>query len=283
MDVTIGVVIVPQFGADMNRMREAWVAAERLGVDRLYTADHFFVPRPADYKARRSTTLDPNAGRPPIGDDEPPNFEAATIEAAMCVTTHRPEIACLVHCYPYRNPNLLADMTRTMDHLSGGRFVLGIGCGFHVRDFEEYGYQLGSYGSRLRELEQGLETIRARWTKLVPPPTRRIPILMSGRGEKVALRLVAEHADEWHCFGDLDYLKAKTAVLEDWCEKVGRDPSEIRRVSVVADPGNPDNDPDDLLEAGFTHLIVMSYGPDWDLGMLRELLRWRDARVAARA
>ena len=277
---TIGFLIVPQFGSDMNRMREAWVEADRLGADRLYTADHFFVPRANDYKAERSREGDPEAGRPiPQEDEEPANFETATIEAAMCVTTTHAEVACLVHCYAYRNPNLFADMARTMDHLSNGRFVVGIGSGFHVKDFEEYGYDLGTHGARLRELEQALDVIKSRWRKLVPPPTREIPILMSGRGEKVSLRIVAQHADEWHCFGNLEYLEHKSAVLDQWCEKVGRDPSDIRRIAVVGDPDNPDNSPDDLVDAGFTHLVAMSYGPDWDLSELRELLSWRDART----
>jgi len=68
-------------------------------------------------------------------------------------------------------------------------------------------------------------------------------------------------------------------VLEDWCEKVGRDPSEIRRVA-IAGPETEDS-LDELVEAGFTHFITFSAGPDWDLGKLRELLAWRDARVPA--
>lgn len=281
MDVTIGALITPENG-DISRMREAWAEAEARGADRLYVSDHFFVPRPDDYMAQRRVVdgLPPEQEPQTVvpGDSEQPkNFEAATIEAAMCATTSRAEVSCLVHCNAYRNPNLLADMARTMDHLSNGRFVLGIGTGFHVRDFVEYGYELGTYGSRMRDLDRDLDVIKSRWQKLVPPPTRKIPILMAGGGEKLALKVVAKHADAWHYFGNLDSLKHKSAVLDDWCEKVGRDPKEICRVvEMTPDLGAG---PDEAVAAGFTHLIARATGPDWDLGLLRELVSWRAARA----
>ena len=283
MDVTIGALIAPENG-DMRRLRDAWVGAEATGADRLYVSDHFFVPRVEDYQAQRrvvdglSTDGEP-APAVPNDSAEPKNFEAATIEAAMCATTSRAEIACLVHCNSYRNPNLLADMARTMDHLSNGRFVLGIGSGFHVRDFVEYGYELGTYGSRLRDLDRDLDVIKARWQRLVPPPLRRIPILMAGGGEKLALKIVAKHADAWHYFGSLDNLRHKSAVLDDWCHKIGRDPKEICRVvELTPDLGAS---PDEAVQAGFTHLIARATGPEWDLGLLRELVSWRESRARA--
>ena len=283
MDVTIGALITPENG-DIPRMRDAWVDAEAIGADRLYVSDHFFVPRPADYHAQRrvvdglSIEQEPETSDPDHG-EEPKNFEAATLQAAMCATTSRAEISCLVHCNAYRNPNLLADMARTMDHLSNGRFVLGIGSGFHVRDFVEYGYELGTYGSRLRDLDRDLDVIKSRWQKLVPPPTRKIPILMAGGGEKLALKIVAKHADAWHYFGSLDNLRHKSAVLDTWCEEIGRDPKQIcRAVELTPDLGAG---PDEAVEASFTHLIARATGPEWDLGLLRELLSWRDSRARA--
>lgn len=280
--VTIGALIVPQLG-EMSRMREAWMEAEEIGVDRLYTADHFFVPRPEDYDAQdRHIANDPTAREAPPTPElpadwqEPKNFEATTIQAAMCATTRKAEVSCLVHCNAFRNPNLLADMARTMDHISGGRFVLGIGSGFHRRDFEEYGYELGTYGSRLRDLDRDLGVIRARWQKLSPPPLRRIPILIAGGGEKLALQVVARHADEWHAFGNLATLRQKSKKLDEWCVQLGRDPREIRRVAALR---FLDETPlESLVDAGFTHIVSFSMGPDWDLTQIRELVAWRNAR-----
>src|SRR5262245_15842263 len=129
MEITVGALIVPQRG-EFGRMREAWLQAEELGVDRLYTADHFFVPRPKDYEAQHRTVAGLPAAEPEVDqaaqplEPDPYNWEATVTETAMCATTSRPEVACLVHCNAFRNPNLLADMARTMDHLSGGRYVL---------------------------------------------------------------------------------------------------------------------------------------------------------------
>jgi probable F420-dependent oxidoreductase len=279
--VTIGLLVVPHYGTSFARMRQAWTEADQIGVDRIYTADHFLVPRPAEYEGQHLRGL---GQRPspellrvvPEGWTEPPCFEATTTEAAMCATTRRAEVSCLVHCNAYRNPNLLADMARTMDHISDGRFVLGIGSGFHEREFEEYGYEYTSFASRLRDLDRDIPIIRSRWTQLVPPPIRRIPILMVGTGEKLALQVVARHADEWQCIGPLDELKRKSAILDDWCERVGRDPKSIRRAAAIT--RHIQAEPDDVVEAGFTHLIATCSGPDWDLDPLRELLAWRGAR-----
>ncbi len=282
MRITVGAMIMPQNG-EMAAMRRAWMAADELGADRIYTSDHFFTPSAADMAAahRKSGDIAHDAAdeavriRAPESPDSP-IFEAMTIQAAMAVTTTRAEIGCLVHASAYRNPNLLADMARTIDHLCGGRYVLGIGAGWHRRDFDEYGYVFGTVGARLRNLEHDLETIRMRWKKLAPPPTRRIPIIFGGGGEKVSLRIAAQHADEWHCAGTPERLKQKAAVLDEWCAALGRDPREITRSTSVGHGLDAGASPDDFVAAGFTHLIVACSGPEWDLTALRELLAWRD-------
>jgi probable F420-dependent oxidoreductase len=239
-------------------MREAWLEAERLGVESLWTWDHFFPLR---------------------GDPDGKHFECWTVLAALAEATERAEIGALVTCNSYRNPNLLADMARTVDHISGGRVVLGIGAGWFERDYEEYGYEFGTVGGRLRALDRDLPVIKERWSVLNPPPVRRIPIVVGGRGEKVTLRIAAQHADIWHGFGDVETMRHLNGVLDGWCEKLGRDPTGIERCTSIG-ATNVD-DIDALLEAGITHFVVSADGPDYDLGLLHDVLAWRTSRRQA--
>jgi probable F420-dependent oxidoreductase len=250
--VRVSAQLQPQH-ADWPPMRRAWVEAEELGADCLFDWDHFFPLR---------------------GDRAGKHFEGLTVLAAMAEVTERVELGSLVFCNAYRNPDYLADATRTIDHISGGRAILGIGAGWFQHDFDEYGYEFGTVGQRLTGLEQALPRIERRFGRLNPPPLReRIPILIGGGGVRRTLRLVARHADIWHAFGSVDVFREKSAILDEHCAAEGRDPAAIERSWSVAG-----NDPDALLEAGVTHLVVSADGDsDYDLGPLRELLEWRDA------
>jgi probable F420-dependent oxidoreductase len=243
----VGVQLHPQ-ATTIDELRGAWRAADALGVDSIWTWDHFY---------------------PLYGDPDAAHFEAWSLLAAMAVDTQHARVGLLVGCNSYRNPDLLADMARTVDHLSGGRLNLGIGSGWFERDYDEYGYDFGTAGGRLRALGDALPRIKARLAKLTPGPVGPLPILIGGGGEKVTLRLVAEHANAWNSFGPPESYAHKNAVLDQWCAEIGRDPSEIERTVGVG--GHEVDDAEAFLDAGATHLIVMT-GHPYDLAPVERLL-----------
>ena len=251
--IRIGVQIQPQ-QADYRQIRDAVARAEDAGVDVVFNWDHFF---------------------PLYGDADGKHFECWTMLGAWAEATSRVEIGALVTCNSYRNPELLADMARTVDHISNGRLILGIGAGWFERDYDEYGYSFGTAGGRIADLGSALPRIKARWAAMNPAPTRDIPILIGGGGERKTLRLVAEHADIWHGFGDVDVINHKVGVLDQWCAEVDRAPESIERSAAVE--VSPDQIADRLLAEGVTLFTVGTGGPDFDLGLLGEWIAWRDS------
>ena len=240
---------------------------EEIGVDVVFTWDHFY---------------------PLYGPADGAHFECWTILAAWAEATERVEIGALVTCNSYRNPQLLADMARTVDHISDGRLILGIGSGWFERDYDEYGYEFGTAGGRLDALDRDLPLIRARWAKLNPPPTRDIPVLIGGGGERKTLRIVAEHADIWHGFGAPGGHRAQARgarrVVREGRARPGRDRAvgrglphtraaprgrrrlrgRRRRRCTTSAPGCSRS---------------ASSGPDYDRGPVRDLVAWRDAHA----
>ena len=149
------------------------------------------------------------------------------------------------------------------------------------RDYEEYGYEFGTVPERLRALGRDLPLIKQRLAKLNPPPVGDLPIMIGGGGEKVTLRLVAQHAQLWHTFADPETYLHKSEVLAEHCAKVGRDPATIERV--IGTAGSSAEYADALADAGVDELTVGVSGglAGYDLGELGELLQWRDRRNAA--
>lgn len=251
--VRIGLQLQPQH-ADYGRIRDTLLAAEEAGADVVFNWDHFF---------------------PLYGDPDGKHFECWTMLGAWAETTSRVEIGALVTCNSYRNPELLADMARTVDHISQGRLILGIGSGWFEKDYAEYGYDFKTAGRRLDDLGEALPRIRDRWSRLNPAPTRDIPILIGGGGEKKTLRFTAEHATIWHGFGDADTVRHKCAVLDGHCRDIGRDPGEIVRSCGVQKP--PAEAAQELLDVGVSLFTVGVGGPDYDLSLLKEWIAWRDS------
>ncbi|HHX85569.1 MAG TPA: LLM class F420-dependent oxidoreductase [Actinomycetales bacterium] len=256
----IAVQLQPQHAPDYQMLRDAVRRCEDAGVDVVFNWDHFF---------------------PLYGDPNGAHFECWTMLAAWAEQTERVEIGALVTCNTYRNPDLLADMARTVDHISGGRLVLGLGGGWFDRDYTEYGYPFGTRRSRLDALGESLERIEARFARLTPPPTRDIPVLVGGGGEKRTLRHVARHADIWHSFVDVETYRHKASVLARHCEEVGRDPGAIERSTELGGAGSADEArrlADALYAEGVSLFTVGVNGPDYDLSFAEALVAWRDGR-----
>jgi probable F420-dependent oxidoreductase len=269
--IKVGVHLPPQ-RTSYAEYRQAWLRADALGVDSIWNWDHFFP----------LTTLlsDPSF----VDDGNGAHFEAWTTVAVLGTEVKHAQVGCLVHSMSYRNPALLSAMAKTLDHATEGRFVLGVGAGWVERDYADYGYAFGTASERLRNWERGLTIIKERWATDQPPPLRgTIPIMVAGVGEKVTLRIAAQHADLWNGFGPVENWTQKNRVLDEWCAALGRDPAAIERTVVFHQPRDLDA-VDDFVAAGATHLI---YRPGMQaplrFDVVEHLLAWRDRRNAGAA
>jgi probable F420-dependent oxidoreductase len=248
----VGVTIHPQ-QSTIQELRDAWRRADELGVDSIWFWDHFF---------------------PLYGNPDGNQFECWSLLAAAAVDTRAPQIGPMVSAIGYRNPDLIAYLAGTIDQLSGGRFVLGLGAGWFERDYAEFGYEFGSVGDRLRMLGRALPRIKDRIKKLKPGPAGPMPILIGGGGEKVTLRLVAEHAQMWNALGEPEDFARKSRILDEWCARVGRDPKEIERTANVS--VSTQREIDAYLEAGLQHFVLRLAHP-FDTKILQRILKASEA------
>jgi alkanesulfonate monooxygenase SsuD/methylene tetrahydromethanopterin reductase-like flavin-dependent oxidoreductase (luciferase family) len=248
-----------RFGADCFSQHTEWSPylssmqrAEDLGYDSLWTPDHLL---------------------PTSGDTQGPILEPYMALAAVAATTSRATLGLLVSPITFRNPAVLTKMITALDHISGGRAILGIGAGWAQEEHRQFGIEFGEgFGVRLGWLEQALPVMRGMLdgsrptadgdryaiTDVVnaPPPIQEhLPILIGGGGPRVTLRLVAEYGDIWNFVGTPDDMAAKEAILVDHCRAVGRDPTEIERTVVIPQPIIRDSrvEAEQALRAVFAH------------------------------
>jgi probable F420-dependent oxidoreductase len=252
--VKIGIQLWPGGTPDYATWRQAVLHAEELGADAIFGYDHFHKPF-AD---------EPDAN----------NFEAWTALASWGEITTRAEIGLLVSAIPFRNPDLVADMARTVDHISGGRLILGLGVGAIPTDFTLYGYDYGTVRSRMDQFEDGLARIEHRLGELSPGPVRHIPILIGGGGERRTLPAAARYADIWHSFESIEEFRRKNDLLRQLATDAGRDEAVIERGIAWTDATTADA----FVAAGVT-LFTSEIRPDqngYDFSQLEEMLAWRD-------
>lgn len=254
--IRIGAQLHPQHTTYAS-FADAVRRAESSGVDTIWTWDHFYPLYNHDN-----------------GDE---HFEGWTLLSAMAVFTTRAEVGCLVTCNSYRNPSLLSNMAKTVDHISGGRLILGLGAGWFERDYNEYGYEFGTAPDRLRALRDNLPIIKQRLAVDVPHPIRNpIPICIGGGGERVTLKITAQHADMWNGFGPVESFRHKNEVLNNWCNEVGRDPAAVERSVLIVRPEELEQ-LDDFVAAGANHIILAMVDP-WNFAALERVVAWRNAR-----
>ena len=213
---------LPQIKRSWAEARDSAVEFDRLGFDSVWVCDHLYgVPMP-----------------------NLPIFEAWSELAAVGALTNRVELGTLVTPVFFRNPAVLAKQVATIDHVSNGRTVVGLGSGWFATEFESYGLPFPPVKERLQALDETADALKRLWTEpsvtfegrhvtlrdamSEPKPVRRPPILIGGGGEKVLMKIVARHADIWNNLAvHQGQLREKRDVLQRWCERERRDFGEI--------------------------------------------------------
>ncbi|OBK49870.1 LLM class F420-dependent oxidoreductase [Mycobacterium kubicae] len=264
--IRVGVQLWPGGTPDYQTWRAAVITAEELGADAIFGYDHFHKP----------FTIPSEDGLPQLLPEQPDvnNFEGWTALASWGEITHRAEIGLLVTGIGYRNPELLADMARTVDHISGGRLILGLGSGWYEKDYTEYGYDYGTVRTRMDLFEESLPRLEQRLERLVPPPVHHIPILIGGMGVRRTLPIVAKHADIWHTFASVDEYRRKNGILRDLVAEAGRDEKQIERAVHWTGRDNADA----FLHDGVTLFTTEIHPTDqgYDFSELKDMIAWRD-------
>ena len=271
--LSFGVQTPPQH-VSYAQVRDLWLEADELGYDSAFGFDHFL---------------------PIFSDPTGPCLEGWTLLAALAAQTKRLKVGLLVTGNTYRNPAVVAKMAATVDHVSGGRLILGLGAGWFELEHDAFGIPYYTPGGRARRLVEAVELIKALFTQdkttyqgkyyqitdapFEPKPLQKPypPILIGGVGPKVVQPLVARHADIWHFFvreGGMPAAKKLVAHFDGVCAQVGRDPAEIQKsTSLSLDQLKlPADELRALIQTyadlGVRYFIVSMF-PDYDAAALR--------------
>jgi alkanesulfonate monooxygenase SsuD/methylene tetrahydromethanopterin reductase-like flavin-dependent oxidoreductase (luciferase family) len=225
-DLRLGINLWSQ-ASDWPAFLRAGRRADELGYDHLWTWDHVLAI---------------------FGDPGQPIFEGYTALAALAMATERVRLGLFVGANTFRNPGLVAKAVATIDHISDGRAIMGLGGAWFETEHEAFGIDFGSgFGQRLEWLSEAVPAVRTlldggevtsapggRYAfdhlRIAPPPIQaHVPVMIGGGGERKTLRIVAEHADMWNVFGTPETVARKDGILREHCAAVGRDPDAIER------------------------------------------------------
>ncbi len=226
-------------GQTWQELLDGAAHAESTGWDGIWVPDHFMPPE-GGYGPEDGSVSDAEMG---------PILEAWTVLASLAAIVPRIRLGAMVSGNTYRHPALLANMAATIDHVSGGRLVVGLGAGWQENEHQRYGMELGTAEERSDRLEEACEVLRLLFSQdrtsfagryyqlddapMEPKPLQQpLPLMIGGGGEKRTLRTVARFADEWNVWGRPHELAEKIAVLERHCRDVGRDLAEIQKSAV---------------------------------------------------
>lgn len=251
--VRIGVQIQPH-RCSYAEIRRAAARYEELGVDLTFNWHHFFSMH---------------------GPSDRESYECWTMLGAWAKATSRVQLGSLVTCASYHNPDLLAYMAHTVDEISEGRVVLGLGAGWHEPDHATSGYRFRTTSERASGLRASVHRILERREQVVPAPVRPILQLIGGTGPRTTLRLAAAPADIWHGFGDAEQLEGSHATLDCWRAAAGRDPAAVERSAQVFRRGL-DEVGQQLVDIGTRLVQLVGRGPEFDPGPVRDWLAFRD-------
>jgi len=221
--IRFGIQTAPQ-NTTWQEMRDAWKLIDDLGYDTAWVFDHFF---------------------PILSDPSGPCFEGWIALTALMGATSRVQGGVLVTGNTYRHPAVLAKMGATLDQISGGRLIMGIGAAWFELEHAAYGIPFYTTAERIRRCDEAVEIIKRLWTEkqvtfngqyyqltdafCEPKPLQQPhpPLMIGGAGEKLMLRVIAKHANQWNTFGSPELFRHKIGVLHNHCNTIGRSTDEI--------------------------------------------------------